>query len=76
MRVPTDRHPTHPGAVLLDEFLRPMGNPAEEVEWLIDARNPLDSEEAAKLFEYLGTSTGFWLSLQRRYARLRGRQRR
>lgn len=56
----------------------PMGKPAEEIakviraslpelERLIDGRRPLNSEEAGRLSEYLGTSTGFWMSLQRRY---------
>lgn len=60
MRVPTDRYPTHPGEVLLKEFVGPIGIPAEEiakviraslpeVERLIDGRRPLDSDDAARL---------------------------
>lgn len=78
MRVPTDRHPTHPGEVLLEEFVRPIGISAEEIAKviraslseiarLIDGRKPLDAEEAVRLSEYLGTSTRFWVSLQQRY---------
>jgi antitoxin HigA-1 len=31
VRVPTDREPTHPGEILREEFLRPMGLAQQEV---------------------------------------------
>jgi addiction module HigA family antidote len=74
VRVPADRSRTHPGEPLLEELVGPMGIQAEEIanviraslselEPLVQGRRPLDSEEAARLSEYLGTDPAFCMSL-------------
>ena len=78
MRLPAVRTPTHPGELLLEEFIRPLGLladeiammnqiPLSELEGLFRGRRSLGSTEATRLSEYLSTSIGFWMNLQRRY---------
>ena len=70
IRVPTHRPPTHPGEMLLKEFLEPMGltqrNLADaihvsyqRVNELINAKRGLTPETALRLAKYFGNSVGF-----------------
>jgi antitoxin HigA-1 len=73
--IPENRVPTHPGEILLEEFLEPLGftrdafaahigMPAQHVDELIRGRRGV-TPEAAWLFAHaLGTSPEFWLNLQ------------
>lgn len=78
VRVPTDRPPTHPGEMLLEEFLRPLGVtqreladaiqvPYQRVNEIVNERRGVTPSTALRLARYLGTSVDFWLNLQQRW---------
>lgn len=78
VRVPTDREPTHPGKVLRQEFLRPMGLaqqevadaihvPFQRVNEIVCGRTAVSTSTALQLSRCFGTSAGFWMNLQLRY---------
>lgn len=66
---------THPGEILLEEFLKPMnitphalaialGVPATRIADIIHQRRSITPDTAARLSRYFGTSSEFWLNLQ------------
>lgn len=78
IRVPTHREPTHPGQMLLEEFLDPMGLtqrdvadaigvPYQRVNELVNRRRGVSPSTALRLSKLLGTSADFWLNLQQRW---------
>ena len=78
VRVPTDREPTHPGDMLLNEFLAPLGmtqrNLAnaihvsyQRVNEVVRGRRGVTPSTALRLSRLFGTSPDFWLSLQLRW---------
>ena len=78
MRVPTHRLPTHPGEMLLEEFLVPMGLsaqalaisidiPAARVEAVINGQQGLTPGLALRLAKFFAMSADFWLTLQLRW---------
>lgn len=78
IRVPTHREPTHPGEMLLEEFLKPMGLsqrdladgirvPYQRVNELINRRRGITPATALRLAKYFGNSPGFWMNLQLRW---------
>ena len=78
IRVPTHREPTHPGEMLLEEFLQPMGLsqrdvsegigvPYQRVNELVNRRRGVSPSTALRLSKFLGTSAEFWLNLQQRW---------
>ena len=78
MRIPAHREPTHPGEMLLREFLEPMGLsqqdvaksisvPYQRVNELINGRRGVTPATALRLGRYLGTSAELWLNLQLRW---------
>jgi addiction module HigA family antidote len=77
MRIPTDREPTHPGEMLREEFLIPMGIspqelagaihvPYQQVDELINLKRGITPGMALRLAKFLGMSADFWLTLQTR----------
>jgi addiction module HigA family antidote len=70
--------PVHPGEVLLEEFLKPMGlsqnrlglsigvHPRRINEIVLHKRR-ITAETALRLARYFGTSPQFWLGLQSDY---------
>ena len=69
---------THPGEILLEEFLKPMGItphalalalgvPATRIADIVHQRRAVTADTAARLFRYFGTSPEFWLNLQSAY---------
>lgn len=79
VRIPTHRAPIHPGEILLEEFLIPMGLsqrdlaagirvPYQRVNELVNGRRGITPDTALRLAKYLGTSAGFWMNLQLRCA--------
>ena len=65
----------HPGEILLEEFVRPMGLtlaevsrataiPASRLTEITKGRRSITAETALRLAKYLGTSAGFWVGLQ------------
>ena len=78
IRVPTNREPTHPGEMLLREFLEPMGLsqreladgiavPYQRVNELVNRRRGVSPSTALRLGKFLGTSPDFWLNVQQRW---------
>ena len=78
VRIPTDREPTHPGEMLLHEFLLPMELtqqalagaiqvPYQRVNEVVRGRRGVTPSTALRLSRFFGTSPDFWLSLQLRW---------
>jgi len=78
VRVPTHRTPTHPGEMLLEEFLIPMGLtqrdlatgihvPYQRINDLIHQRRGITPSTALRLSKFFGTTPGFWMNLQSRW---------
>jgi len=78
IRVPTDRVPTHPGEMLLEEFLIPMGLtqrelanaihvPYQRINEIVNGRRGVTPSTALRLAKFFGVSTGFWMNLQLRW---------
>lgn len=78
VRVPTHRVPTHPGEMLLEEFLNPMGLsqrdladgihvPYQRINEIVNGRRGVTPSTALRLARFLGTSAGFWMNLQLRW---------
>ena len=78
VRVPTHRPPTHPGEMLLEEFLKPMGLsqrdlsaalrvPYQRINELVNRRRGITPATALRLAKYFRTSAGFWMNLQARW---------
>lgn len=73
--IPTHREPTHPGEMLLEEFLKPMGItqqelaeeihvPYQRVNELVRGRRGMTPETALRLAKFFGNSAEFWTGLQ------------
>ena len=73
--IPENRIPTHPGEILLEEFLKPMavsrsafakhiGVPVHHVNAVIGGTTQVTPELAWLLSNALGTTPQFWLNLQ------------
>ena len=78
IRIPTNRQPTHPGEMLLEEFLLPMGIsqadlaaaihvPYQRVNELVNGRRGITSSTALRLAKFFDTTPGFWMNLQQRW---------
>jgi addiction module HigA family antidote len=70
--------PTHPGEILLDEFLNPMGItqyrlaqtisvPARRINEIVHGKRAITPDTALRLARALGTSDRFWMNLQSHY---------
>ena len=70
MRIPTHRPPTHPGEMLLEEFLTPLAMtqrdladsiqvPYPQINALTNCRRSMTPGTALRLDKYFGTSAGF-----------------
>jgi addiction module HigA family antidote len=78
VRVPTHREPTHPGEMLIEEFLIPMGItqrelansihvPYQRVNEIINKRRGITPSTALRLAKFFGMSEDFWMNLQLRW---------
>ena len=78
VRIPTHRQPTHPGEILVDEFLRPMHItqreladaihvPYQRVNELVNQKRGITPSTALRLARFFGVSADFWLNLQIRW---------
>ncbi|HEY2931855.1 MAG TPA: HigA family addiction module antitoxin [Acidobacteriota bacterium] len=74
-RLPRNRPPTHPGEMLLEEFLKPLGISQSEfavrlgvsfprLNEIIHRKRAVTPDTALRLARVLGTSADFWLGLQ------------
>ena len=78
IRIPTQRAPTHPGEMLLEEFLKPMGLtqrelaeaihvPYQRINEIINGRRGITPSTALRLEKFFGVSSDFWMNLQLRW---------
>jgi antitoxin HigA-1 len=72
---PDNRVPTHPGEVLLEEFLVPMGVtqvafaehigvPLQRVNQIVRGKRGVSAETAWLFAQAFGTTPDFWMNLQ------------
>jgi addiction module HigA family antidote len=78
IRVPKYREPTHPGEMLLEEFLKPMGIsqqslsrsirvPYQRINEIVNRRRGITPATALRLGRYFGNTAAFWMNLQLRW---------
>ena len=70
--------PIHPGEILMEEFLKPMGIsqyrlakdinvPARRINEIVQGKRSITPDTALRLSRYFGLSERFWVNLQARY---------
>jgi len=85
VRIPTNRSPTHPGEMLLEEFLEPMGIsqrelasaihvPYQRVNEIINKKRGITPSTALRLAKFFSVTEDFWLSLQLRWDLYRAKE--
>jgi len=73
--LPTNRIPTHPGEILIEEFLKPLGLtqvalaehlgvPVQRINELVRGKRGMTPDTAWLLAGALGTTPDFWINLQ------------
>ena len=78
IRIPTNRTPTHPGEMLLEEFLTPMKLtqrkladgihvPYQRVNDIVNGRRGITPSTALRLAKYFDMTPDFWMNLQLRW---------
>jgi len=78
VRIPTHREPTHPGEMLLEEFLIPMDItqrelakeihvPYQRINEIINKRRGVTPSTDLRLAKFFGVSEDFWMNLQLRW---------
>ncbi len=76
--LPRNRIPTHPGEILREEYLKPLGItqvafashigvPLQRINEIIRGRRGVTPETAWLLSQALGTTPELWLNLQRNH---------
>ena len=77
VRIPKYREPTHPGKILLEEFLEPMSIsqrelsvavhvPYQRINEIVNGKRGITPRTALRLAKFFGTTEGFWINLQTR----------
>ena len=70
--------PIHPGEILLEEFMKPLGLSqyrvskdigvqARRINEIVHGKRAVTGDTALRLARYFGTSEGFWMNLQAHY---------
>lgn len=70
--------PIHPGQILLDDFLEPLGLsqyrlaksisvPPRRINEIVHGKRAVTADTALRLSRFFGTSDRFWLNLQTRF---------
>ena len=70
--------PIHPGEILLEEFLKPMGVsqyrlakaisvPARRINEIVHGKRAITADTALRLSRFFGMTDRFWMNLQTRY---------
>lgn len=78
MNIRLPKNPTHPGEMLLEEFLKPLGVTQvafakhigvsfKRVNEIVQGRRAVTPETAWLFSQALGTSAQFWMNLQTTY---------
>lgn len=71
-------NPIHPGEILREEFLEPMGIsqyrlakdvsvPPRRINEIVHGKRAISADTALRLARYFGMEAQFWLNLQSRY---------
>lgn len=78
MSAPVHMPPIHPGEILAEEYLGPLGVtqhrlavdigvPPRRINEIVHGKRRISADTALRLARYFGTSERFWLNLQGRY---------
>jgi addiction module HigA family antidote len=78
MRTPKKLAPVHPGEILSEEFMKPLGLsqnrlgrdlgvPPRRINEIVHGKRSITADTALRLSRYFGTSAEFWLGLQTDY---------
>lgn len=78
MRKPTKLTPIHPGEILLEEFMQPLGITANRLAMelritparigeIVHGKRAITANTALRLARFFGTSAQFWMNLQAHY---------
>jgi addiction module HigA family antidote len=78
MKIVATLPPMHPGEMLREDFLKPLGLtpyrvakacgvPRTRIERIAREELGITADTALRLAKFFGTTAGFWLNLQRRY---------
>lgn len=73
-----DLEPIHPGTILLEEFLQPMGIsqyrlakdtsvPARRINEIVHGKRSITADTALRLGRFFNMTPQFWMNLQSRY---------
>ena len=73
--IPSHRIPSHPGEVLLEEFLKPLGLtqtalaahlgvPVQRVNEIVRGKRAITTDTALRLSKALGVDDRFWINIQ------------
>lgn len=76
--MPKKIKPIHPGEILLEEFLQPMGIsqyrlandsnvPARRINEIVHGKRSITADTALRLSRYFEMTEQFWMNLQTRY---------
>lgn len=82
--LPENRIPTHPGEILLEEFLNPLGLsqvafarhigvPVQRINEIVRGKRGVPPDTAWLFAQALGTTPEFWINLQSAYDLARNR---
>jgi addiction module HigA family antidote len=74
----TTMPPIHPGEVLMEEYLEPLGItqhrlaiaigvPPRRINEIVHGKRRITADTALRMARYFGTSERFWMNLQGRY---------
>jgi addiction module HigA family antidote len=72
------RTPVHPGEMLREEFMKPLGIsinglalelhvPVTRISEIVNERRGITADTALRLARHFGTSADFWMNLQKEY---------
>ncbi len=78
MNVSASMAPVHPGEILAEEYLTPLGItqhkvavaigvPPRRINEIVHGKRRISADTALRLARYFGTSERFWMNLQGRY---------
>jgi len=78
IRIPKNRTPTHPGEMLPEELLNPMGLsqreladailvPYQRINDIVNGRRGITPSTALRLGRFFNTPLDFWMNMQQRW---------
>ena len=78
VQIPINREPSHPGEIIMEEFLIPLGIsqtllanalhlPYQRINEITNKKRGVTPSTALRLARYFDTTPGFWMNLQLRW---------